>query len=195
MHKLFDKVKILYYYLSLHWYYRLVFAQMGSNSRVQKALRIDCPENIYIGDLVNIGCGSWLAANPLTGPHQCRLEIGNGTYIGHFAHIYCTKTITIGADVLIADKVYLSDNLHSFENVNLPIVKQPIKQIKEVKIGDGAWIGENVCVIGATIGKGSVIGAHSVVTKDIPAFCVAVGSPARVIKTYNFTKGHWEKVN
>jgi acetyltransferase-like isoleucine patch superfamily enzyme len=195
MHNFFSKLKILYYYVSLHWYYSIVFAKLGANTRVQKLLRLDCPENIYIGKSVNIERNSWLASRPLTGSHQSKLEIGDGTYIGHFAHIYCTKLIKIGANVLMADKVYISDNLHSYENVDSPILQQPIKQLKEVYIGDGAWIGENVCVIGSSIGKGCVIGANSVVTKDIPDYCVAVGSPAKVIKKYDFTKRSWEKVS
>jgi acetyltransferase-like isoleucine patch superfamily enzyme len=59
----------------------------------------------------------------------------------------------------------------------------------------GAWLGENVCVIGASIGKNSVIGANSVVTKNIPDYCVAVGSPAKVIKKYNVEKQIWEAYN
>jgi acetyltransferase-like isoleucine patch superfamily enzyme len=61
-------------------------------------------------------------------------------------------------------------------------------------IGEGSWLGENVCVIGASIGKHCVIGANSVVTKDIPDYSVAVGIPAKVIKKYNFNKCEWEKI-
>lgn len=58
-------------------------------------------------------------------------------------------------------------------------------------IGEGSWIGENVCVIGASVGRHCVIGANAVVTKDIPDYSVAVGAPARVIKKYNFNRGAW----
>ena len=75
----------------------------------------------------------------------------------------------------------------------MPVKYQPIKQLNEVYIGDGCWIGENVCIIGASIGKNSVIGANAVVMKDIPDYCVAVGAPARVIKKYDFDLQEWIK--
>lgn len=92
-------------------------------------------------------------------------------------------------------KVYISDNLHSFEDIGTPIHKQPIKQIGTVRIGEGSWLGENVCVIGANIGKHCTIGANSVVTHDIPDYSVAVGAPAKVIKRYDFETQQWEKVD
>ena len=72
---------------------------------------------------------------------------------------------------------------------------QPIKQINTVIVGDGSWLGENVCVIGAKIGKNCVIGANSVVTKDIPDYCVAVGAPAKVIKRFDFVNQQWIKMS
>ena len=95
----------------------------------------------------------------------------------------------------MADKVYLSDNLHSYLNIDLPVIDQQIQQTNPVLIGDGAWIGENVCVIGASVGRNSVIGANSVVTKDIPDYCIAVGSPAIIIKRYNADTKQWCKTD
>ncbi len=105
---------------------------------------------------------------------------------GRFSHIYATSKIEIGKKVLMADKVYLSDNLHGHVNVELPVIDQPIEQTKPVIIGDGAWLGENACVIGASVGKNAVVGANSVVTKDIPDYAVAVGAPAYIIKRFDF---------
>jgi serine/threonine protein kinase len=85
--------------------------------------------------------------------------------------------------------------LHSFEDISVPIKDQPIKQLKNVVIGEGCWIGEHVSIIGASIGKHSVVGANSVVTHDIPDYCVAVGSPAYIIKRYNFESRKWEKTD
>lgn len=94
-------------------------------------------------------------------------------------------------NVLTADKVYITDNLHGYRDVNLAILHQPVIQRNFVEIGEGSWLGENVCIIGACVGKHCVIGANSVVTKDIPDYSVAVGSPARVIKQYCFEKQQW----
>lgn len=162
---------------------------------VQRLMRVDGAANIHIGPGAIVQQGSWLAAVPLTGAQQCRLEIRAGSVIGHFNHIYCTRSITIEEDVLTADKVYISDCAHSYADIETPVVRQPIVQLRDVVIGRGAWLGENVCVIGARVGRGSVVGANSVVTEDIPDYCVAVGAPARVVKRYNQTTKQWEKIS
>jgi lipopolysaccharide O-acetyltransferase len=62
-------------------------------------------------------------------------------------------------------------------------------------IEDNVWIGESVSILpGVTIGQGSIVGANSLVSKNIPPYAIAVGNPAKVIKTYNFTIGKWEKI-
>lgn len=173
--------------------YRRQFKHIGRTVRIYSPLRLKGHENISLGDNVRIAKLSWIEARPLTG-EDCLLTIKSGACLGHFNHIYCTHSITIEEDVLTADKVYISDNLHSYEDVDVPIIKQPIKQCKPVVIGEGSWLGEHVCVIGASIGKHCVIGANAVVTKDIPDYSVAVGAPARVIKRYDTDSSIWESV-
>lgn len=169
------------------------FMSVGDHTRVERPLRVDGIQNISLGNNVMIHEGTWLAAMPLTGS-PVELLIKDGASLGHYNHIYATRSIVIENDVLTADKVYISDNLHSYEDVSVPIIKQPIRQCKPVVIGEGSWLGEHVCVIGASIGKHCVIGANAVVTNDIPDYCVAVGAPAKVIKIYNNATHHWEKV-
>jgi acetyltransferase-like isoleucine patch superfamily enzyme len=180
-------------------FFRLLFSSkfnfFGRKSVILFPLKIQGMNNISLGNNVYIAPKSWLAALPLTGESSTELIIGDGTNIGHFNHIYATKSIKIGKKVLTADKVYISDNLHSYEDINIPIIDQPIKQISSVEIGDGSWLGENVCVIGAKIGKNCVIGANAVVTKNIPDYCVAVGAPARVIKRYCLEHNEWLKTD
>lgn len=168
--------------------------KIGSGSRLVKA-KIDGYKNIFIGSKVFINDQIWLACLPLTGNKNCRLNIGDGTYIGRFCHLYATSKIEIGTKVLIADRVYITDNLHEFSDVKVPVIDQGVRQTNEVTIGDGAWLGENVSVIGASVGKQSVVGANSVVTKNIPDYCVAVGSPARIIKRFSFEKQEWVKTD
>lgn len=167
------------------------FKFFGNKSSLLFPLKISGLENISVGNYVNIACKTWLAAIPHTGAKTCELVIGDGTCLGNFNHIYATNSIVIGNNVLTADKVYITDNLHSYEDITVPVMHQPIKQINTVIIGDGCWLGENVCVIGAKIGKNCVIGANSVVTKDIPDYCVAVGVPARIIKRFNHDQQIW----
>lgn len=178
---------------SFLWLNRRRFKYVGKNARVYKPLKVDGIENISIGDNVVVHDNTWLAALPLTGC-DVQLIMEEGVTLGFYNHIYSTRSIIIEKNVLTADKVYISDNLHSYEDVSIPVIKQPIKQCNPVVIGEGSWLGEHVCVIGASIGRHCVIGANAVVTKDIPDYSVAVGIPARVIKRYNFDRKQWIKV-
>ena len=170
------------------------FRRLGFRSVVVSSLRIDGGRHIEIGRKVYVGYKAWLAAMPLTG-YEPKLIIEDGCVIGNFNHIYATKSVILHKNVLTADKVYISDNLHGYEDIVTPILHQPIVQNKTVEIGDGSWLGENVCVLGANIGKHCVIGANSVVTKDVPDYCVAVGAPAKVIKRYDINTNTWKRVD
>lgn len=176
-------------------FYKNKFKYFGKKSRVLFPLNLNGLKNITIGDGVFIAYKSWLAAVPLTGEKKCELVIGNGASIGNFNHIYATKSIVIGENVITADKVYISDNLHGYEDISIPIVHQQIKQIATVVIGDGSWLGENVCVIGVKIGKNCVIGANSVVTKDVPDYCIVVGAPSYIIKRFCLDSNQWKKTD
>jgi len=170
------------------------FKKLGLQSFIHSPLKVQGSKNIIIGKKVIIHYKTWIASVPLNNLSDSILEIGDGSIIGNFNHIYSSKKIIIGKNVLTADKVYISDNLHSYDNPNIPVMNQPIRQNKEVVIGNGSWIGENVCILGASIGKNCVIGANSVVTKNIPDLCIAVGNPAHVIKIFNKNTNSWEKI-
>ena len=184
----------LFFALPKQIYYLCILKKYSFRSKIISPLQIDGAKNISIGKRVTINYKTWLASLP-HGNEYSYLEIGDGTTIGHFNHIYCTSSIVIGKNVLTADKVYISDNLHGYSDIETPISRQPIIQKEKICIGDGAWLGENVCVIGASVGKNSVVGANSVVTKDIPDYTVAVGIPAYIIKRYNFETKQWQRTN
>ena len=90
----------------------------------------------------------------------------------------------IGDKVLLSPNVYITDCDHEYRNINVPVIDQGIVQrSQKVSIGEGSYIGINAVIVGnVKIGRHCVIGANSVVTKDVPDYCVAVGSPAKVIK-------------
>lgn len=140
--------------------------QLGAKSVVEDFVTINNGVgNVIIGDETMIGIGS-----VLIGP------------------------VTIGSHVMLAQNIVISGLNHGYEDVNIPPSKQ--KEIRrQIVISDGVWIGANsVVTAGVTIGKQSVIGAGSVVTKNIPDFCVAVGNPAKVIKQYSAADKSWKKV-
>ena len=178
-----------------YFFYNLKFHQVGQGSFLKSPLKIDGAKSITIGSYSYIGYKVWLASMPLTGEGVSKLNIGDNCSIGNFNHIYATNSIEIKDGVLTADKVYISDNIHGYEDVLVNIIDQPIIQKNKVIIETGAWLGENVCVIGASVGRNSVIGSNSVVTSDIPDFCVAVGAPAKIIKRYCFSRKGWFRTN
>jgi acetyltransferase-like isoleucine patch superfamily enzyme len=136
------------------------FKKFGYRSFIYNSLRINGSKNISIGSKVFIGYKSLLASVPLSKQTNSELIIGHGCSIGNFNHIFATESIRIGNCVLTADKVYISDNMHGYEDIGTPILYQNVKQINTVEIGDGTWIGENACILGAKIGKNCVVGAN-----------------------------------
>ncbi|MBD3338144.1 MAG: acyltransferase [Candidatus Lokiarchaeota archaeon] len=172
--------------------FRSNFKSFGANSYILYPLDIQNAKYIEICEGVRILKKAWLAAIKID-EYDPKLKIDDFARLGNFNHIASVRSVYIGKKVLTADKVYISDNLHSFENISRAIIDQPTKFNRAVTIGDETWIGENVCIIGANIGKHCVIGANSVVTKDIPDYSIAVGVPAKIIKKYNFKTGKWEK--
>ena len=180
--------RLLWYLLNFSFYKKL-----GVFSYVNNPLKIKGRKNIVIGPRVYVGYKSWIECNPLSKNSQAILEIGHGSSIGNFNHIYCISKIKIGKKVLTTDKVYISDCSHNFSSIYKPIIHQGVKQLNSVEIGDGSWIGESVSIIGSSIGKNSVIGANSVVVNDIPDYCVAVGSPAKIVKKFNLKSNKWVK--
>ena len=118
-----------------------------------------------------------------------------------FSRIGAIGYVKIGDYVAMGPNCFIADYNHEYENVDVPIKRQGVRfsamidGSPNVVIGDGSWLGTHVVVAGnIKIGKHCVIGANSVVSKDIPDYCVAVGSPAKVVKRYNFATREWEKV-
>ena len=148
----------------------------------------------YIEVSPSVYIGRWASIIVEKNDVTPELVIGKGVKIRRFSHIVCISKVVIGEDALIADKVFISDNIHTYKNTNSPIINQGLSHVGDVSIGEGACIGENVSIIGASVGKNSVVGANSVVVNDIPDYSVAVGSPAKVIKTYDKKSSKWVRV-
>lgn len=118
--------------------------------------------------------------------------IGEGTIIG-LSNVVIGP-VTIGNNVMLAQNIVISGLNHGYEDIHTPPRLQK-ETCKHIFISNDVWIGANsVITAGVTLGRHSIIGAGSVVTKNVPDFSVAVGNPARVIKKYNAEKGVWEKV-
>ena len=121
------------------------------------------------------------------------LIIGKNFHATRNLIIQCAGRTTIGNDVLVASDVFIIDYNHGIDPSSPSYLDNQL-DVSEVVIEDGVWIGNNVIILpGVHIGKKAIIGAGSVVTKDIPSYSIAVGNPARVVKNYDFHKRRWIK--
>lgn len=120
--------------------------------------------------------------------------IGEGSEIGERCRISVVNSLNIGKNVLISPDVYITDCDHAYENIKIPVREQGVvNRQNKVSIGDDSYIGIHAVIVGnVSIGKHCVVGANSVVTKDIPDYCVVAGVPANIIKKYNFNTQEWE---
>jgi acetyltransferase-like isoleucine patch superfamily enzyme len=159
------------------------FASFGRHSVIELPVRLDGEERIAIGDDVYVAAGSWLNVQEGHG-EGIALRLGDGTSIAGPCVLSAARSVVLGRKVLLARNVYISDHQHAFGDVETAVLDQGIERVAPVEIGDGAWLGENVVVgPGVRIGRGAVVGANSVVLADVPDFAVAVGAPARVIRS------------
>lgn len=124
-----------------------------------------------------------------------KLEIGNNVSITRDLTIQCANRIIIGDYALIASNVFIIDYNHGMNPLSDSYLDSQLS-VSEVVIEDGVWIGNYVTILpGVHIGKKAIIAADSVVTKDVPAFTIVAGNPAKVIKCYDFEKDAWVKAN
>ena len=167
--------------------------KLGAKSFLFRPFRIDGAGGIELGAESSLQRGGWLYCVAVEGG-KAMLRIGSGCILGYNNHITAVREVILGDHVLTANNVYISDNVHGFEDISRPIMQQPVKFKGRVSIGSGSWLGENVCVIGASVGRNCVIGANAVVTRDIPDYSVAVGIPATVIRRFDVTQQKWVAV-
>lgn len=126
-----------------------------------------------------------------------QIVIGDRVSINYDVHIAAINRIVIGEDTLIASKVFITDHFHGDtrpETLQVPPSKRILISKGSVEIGKNVWIGEGTAIMpGVVIGDNCIIGANSVVTNDIPSFCIAAGVPARIIRQYNENKYFMKK--
>lgn len=118
-----------------------------------------------------------------------RIIIGDRVSINYDCHIGCVNEITIGNDVLLASRVYISDHSHGspdYHDIDVPPSERKVVSKGPVIIEDGVWIGEGACILpGVRIGRHAIVGANAVVSRDVPPYAVVGGVPARILKTFS----------
>jgi acetyltransferase-like isoleucine patch superfamily enzyme len=157
--------------------------------RVGKNLRVDLGAPYVYGDLkIRIGDDCTMSAissfvSTSVGKNPV-LEIGDRTYLGYRVSISVGSRVTIGSHVLIANEVFIADNPgHPMDAMKRRSQGVEPDQIRPVTIGDDVWIGHGSKIMpGVTIGEGAVVGAASIVTRDVPPYTLVAGAPAKVIR-------------
>jgi acetyltransferase-like isoleucine patch superfamily enzyme len=134
---------------------------------------------------LEIGAGTHLEPNVwITAPEQARVRIGEGCFLNQGVMVASHALVEIGDHCMLANGCFVTDASHRYDDPELPITWQGFTSKGPTRIGDNCWLGTNVVVTdGVTIGRRCVIGANSVVTRDLPPFSVAAGAPARVLRT------------
>ena len=162
---------------------------------------------IYIRgkSLMKLGAGLTTGVNvrlDASAPHGSLpvLHIGNKVQLNDAVHIGAIEQVVIGDDVLIASRVFISDHNHgrydekeAGSSPEIPPADRPLSS-RPVIIGNKVWLGEQVCILpGVTVGEGAIVGANSVVTRNIPPYSIAAGNPARVIRVFDTATQTWRR--
>jgi acetyltransferase-like isoleucine patch superfamily enzyme len=137
---------------------------------------------ITLGENALLEPGVWLTA-----PAPGRIRIGSGTFLNLGVMVAAMDLVEIGDHCMLANGCFVTDSNHRFDDPDMPVPWQGFTTRGPTRIGDNVWLGANVVVTsGVTIGERCVVGANSVVTADLPPFSVAVGAPARVVRTIRY---------
>lgn len=179
-----DKIKLLFLKKSI-----------GKNVYIDKTVHVTGWNSISIGNNTAISEYTWINVNNRI-PNHKHIVIGDNCYIGRRNFFSSGWLIELGDYVMTGLDCKFMGSDHVFKSPMQPYISTGTTNDKIIKLGSNVWLGADVTVIGhVTIGHGSIIGAGSLVNKDIPPFSIAVGNPCKVIKRYDFKMNKWMKVN
>jgi acetyltransferase-like isoleucine patch superfamily enzyme len=189
---------------------RLRLGRFGEDTLVEAGARLQYPQRIRLGNGVRIASLATLRGNSeqdtgisigdrstvhesvIIAANRGRVEIGRRSWIGPFCLIYGNGNVTIGDNVLIAAHTSINTVSHHFERCDIPINDQGL-YCDPVTIEDDVWLGMNAVILqGVKIGRGAIVGAGAVVTRDVPPWSIVMGVPARVVSRRNAAPLHEE---
>lgn len=181
------------------------FANNPKNLKISLPWNIANPDRIYIGDNVNFGPGCFLLAlteyptakihSDYVHPSQKFdpiIRIGNNVTATANVQISAVHSLTIEDDVMFSSNIFVGDHQHGIGGIHKAYKYQDLQKIQPIIIRRGCWIGQNSIILpGVEIGEMSIIGANSLVNKNIPPRCLAFGSPARVARRWDEKTASW----
>lgn len=173
----------------------LSFGYFGKNSKLVKPMRIRGKKRMFIGNNVIILNNGRLETIRSWGPQLLngRLTIGNNTSFQQCCHIIAAGNVEIGDNCVFSAFVYISDCSHGYAPDEG--IMESMLDIAPVKIGNHCFVGIGSCIMpGVVLGDYVVVGANTVVTKNVPPYCMIAGSPAKVIKRWDCTNKVWLNV-
>ena len=158
---------------------RQAFARWPLHGNVLEAFR---EGRLEVGEGVLLEPNVWLTA-----PGEARIRIGGGSFLNIAVMVAAVELVEIGEHCMFANGCFVTDGNHRFDDPDKPVPWQGFSSKGPTRVGDNVWCGANVVVAsGVTIGERCVIGANSVVTEDVPAYSVAAGAPARVLRKVEY---------
>lgn len=156
------------------------FKKCGENVIIDKTVKIMNPERISIGNNVQFYHGVYIEAG---GKEESFIEIGDNSHFAPYTILYGHKGLKIGNGVCVGAHVILATHGEGYQRTDIPMFKQPMSGAPII-IEDDVWLCANAIITaGVKIGKGSIVGAGAVVTKDVPPFSVVGGVPAKLIRS------------
>src|SRR5215212_7241161 len=158
---------------------RSSFARWPLHGNVLDMLR---EGRLELGEHVLFEPNVWLTAEA-----PGRIRIGTGTFLNMGVQVAAKELVEIGAHCMFANGCFVTDADHRFDDPDKPVPWQGFTSKGPTRIGDNVWCGANVVITsGVTVGERCVIGANSVVNRDLPPFSIAVGAPAQVVKRVEY---------
>ena len=175
---------------------RFLFGAYGKDVYIEPGVVINRPRFVHVGNHVRIKRNTSINLHPKDKKsNEILLFIGDNVIISESCFISACNRIVIEENVGISPNVMIIDNSRKIGDISLPSKEQELK-IGHVHIGADSWIAYGACVLpNVTIGRHCIVGALSVVNQDIPPYSVAVGSPAKVVKRFDFERREWMRVS
>ncbi|MDE2367969.1 MAG: acyltransferase [Burkholderiales bacterium] len=177
-------------------YWRARLASVGGRSILFRPMLVIGARHIHLGDRTSIREGARLEVIPRARTDwKPRLQVGSGVNIEQGVHIVCQCEVTIGDEVSITPYCVIVDTHHPIDDPDRPpkIGARLPTGPSFVRIGEGSFIGAHSVILpNVTIGRGCVVGAGSVVSRDLPDYAVAAGAPARVLKKFDPLTRAWQ---
>jgi acetyltransferase-like isoleucine patch superfamily enzyme len=166
----------------IHWELmrRQAFARWPLHGDVLEALR---EGRLEIGPQTLLEPNVWITA-----PGDARVRIGSGTFLNIAVMVAAVELVVIGDHCMFANGCFITDGNHRFDDPDKPVPWQGFDSKGPTRVGDNVWCGAHVVITsGVTIGERCVIGANSVVTRDLPPHSIAAGAPAKVLRQVEYT--------